>query len=323
VRVDGLPDVLGKGTNGARWDMSRSIWLVLCQIAVVPLVSIWADLGPMLIMTLLSIIYLSSYLAPLRAPLRLELLPLPSRLTLDLLAYTSAAMSPPLSPAQSLPDTTTPETVTPTICDSCSMELEKEMPSTLTPSANPKDVRAYEHDRQRVKKAAERVLTKARKERWSMCKGAVYDKTKCSCQSDKGKRLESKDVKVLVDGDVLQNVPGAFPKTGRPRRSDSFGPLPFKGPRDVKLADLVTAGKPKKSKGTCPSSQIFLFHGTQETTEGDFEVVPHIRSVIVLDDFSGDEKDVEEPWEHIQLGDDFDEKLINGPSYAEVVAFTK
>jgi len=214
-------------------------------------------------------------------------------------------MSPPLSPAQSVPVTTTPEAVAPTICDNCSMELEKEMPSTLTPSANPKDVRAYEHDRQRVKKAAERVLTKARKERgWAMCKGVVYDKTKCSCrQSDKGKRLGPKDVKVLLDGDVLENAAVPFPKTGRPRRADSFGPLPFKGSRDVKLADLVTAGKPKKSK------------------EGDFEVVPHIRSVIVLDDFSGDEKDVEEPWEHIQ-GDDFDEKL-NSPSYAEVVAFTK
>lgn len=41
----------------------------------------------------------------------------------------------------------------PAICDSCSMELEKDMPSTLSASAT-KDVRAYEHDRQRSKKTA-------------------------------------------------------------------------------------------------------------------------------------------------------------------------
>jgi len=216
-------------------------------------------------------------------------------------------MAPSLLPAQSLP-VDTPMSPT-TVCDNCSMELEKEMPSTLSSSADPKDTRAYEHNRQRVKKAAERVLTKARKERgWTMCKGTAAA-PKCSCcHLDKGKRLGSKEVKALVDGDVVGDA--AFLNTHRRSRSDSGGalvPISFQGftaaaTRDVKLTDLVTTGKPKKRR------------------EGDFEVVPHIRSVIVLDDFCSDEKDVEEPWEHVH-GDD-DEKA-NIPSYAEIVTIAK
>jgi len=184
------------------------------------------------------------------------------------------------------------------------------MPSTLTPSSpDPKDVRAYEHDRQRVKKAAKRVLMKARKERvWTMCKGAAYDKSKCSCcQSDKGKRLGSTDVKALLDNDVVGDV--AFLEAPRHRSNSgpTLGSQPFTGiasaTRDVKLADLVTAGKPKKSK------------------DQEFEFIPHIRSVIVLDDIPGDDKDSEEPWEHVQE-DELDEK-VHGPSYAEVVAIAK
>jgi hypothetical protein len=231
-------------------------------------------------------------------------------------------MSPSPMPAQSLSDIT-PESA---VCDSCSVELEKEMPSTLTSSPNPKDVRAYEHDRQRVKKAAERVLTKAKKERgWTMRRGAAYAKCSC-CQSDKAKRLGAKDVKGLLDGDVVSDV--AFLESRR-LRSDSGPTLssqPFKGfasaTRDVKLADLVTAGRPKKSKGNLVFTSFRPFFHSRKPAERDFEFIPHIRSVIVLDDVFGDDIDEEEAWEHVLLEDELDEK-IQCPSYAQVVAIVK
>jgi hypothetical protein len=54
--------------------------------------------------------------------------------------------------------------------------------------------------------------------------------------------------------------------------------------------------------------------------DGDFEVVPHIRSVIALDDNTPDELDIDEPWEHIYSTDCEENK---GLSYAQVAALSK
>lgn len=54
--------------------------------------------------------------------------------------------------------------------------------------------------------------------------------------------------------------------------------------------------------------------------DSDFEVIPHVRSVIVLDDNAPDELDADEPWEHIYGTDSEDNR---GLSYAQVAALPK
>jgi len=75
---------------------------------------------------------------------------------------------------------------------------------------------------------------------------------------------------------------------------------------EVKLAELVTTKKPRKGKA------------------GDFEVIPHVRHVIVLDDFTGHDLSIEEPWECIEGESDEDShsdaSSSKAPSYAAVLA---
>jgi len=54
--------------------------------------------------------------------------------------------------------------------------------------------------------------------------------------------------------------------------------------------------------------------------DGDFEVIPHIRSVIVLDDNTPDGFGEDEPWEYVSNPDSEPNK---GLSYAEVAALSK
>jgi len=76
---------------------------------------------------------------------------------------------------------------------------------------------------------------------------------------------------------------------------------------EVKLADLIST-KTKSSK----------------SKDSDFELIPHIQSVIVLDDTFLIEEDMsnvgpEEPWEHI-LGVEDEDAKASAPSYAQVVS---
>lgn len=50
----------------------------------------------------------------------------------------------------------------------------------------------------------------------------------------------------------------------------------------------------------------------------DFEVIPAVRSVIVLDEFIVPEPEVEEPWEYVSVDGEAD--TVVPPSYAQVVA---
>jgi hypothetical protein len=197
------------------------------------------------------------------------------------------------------------------------MELENELPSTLSQSTILKDVRAYEHSRQLARRAAERMANRARKDKgWSMCRGAIYDKTKCSCcQSNKVKRLRPRDAKGLLDGEDLAGLGDT-----EENPQGELGPIQGAHPsQEVRLADLVMPTKPRKGKGSS-----FPISGASDRhlhfiTEGDYEFIPHVRSVIVLDDgFSSDEHEQDEAWEHVHG----EEKTV-GPSYAEVVAIAK
>jgi hypothetical protein len=55
------------------------------------------------------------------------------------------------------------------------------------------------------------------------------------------------------------------------------------------------------------------------SADSDFEVVPHVRSVIVLDDIVAHEITIDEPWEHI-YGDKPEDSLAKTPSYAKILA---
>lgn len=104
---------------------------------------------------------------------------------------------------------------------------------------------------------------------------------------------------------------------------------------EVKLADLVTfRSKPRKGLGLGSRSRFSYRMSTDVllAAEGDFEVVPHVRSVIVLDDAATRDIEVDEPWEHIYGEDNVN---VNGgaslsgsvtptkaPSYADVLSFS-
>ncbi|KXN85760.1 hypothetical protein AN958_10943 [Leucoagaricus sp. SymC.cos] len=175
--------------------------------------------------------------------------------------------------------------------------------STTSPTLPPpgkvsvqKDVRAYEHERQRLKKAADFVKMRARKAQQGADKAHQRSASVGSAAaSEKGGRLREED-DVEDDGELVlsdswkENL-GGVPVVAEPPRYE------------FRLADLIRSGKPRKPKG-----------------DGDFEVIPHIRSVIVLDDNTPDEFDVDEPWEHVLNPDS---EANKGPSYAEVAALPK
>jgi len=76
--------------------------------------------------------------------------------------------------------------------------------------------------------------------------------------------------------------------------------------REVRLTDLIRPSKAQKSR----------------VPESDFEVVPHVRSVIVLDDFAETgEAELDEPWEH--LSSESEEEGKKALSYAEIVSKAK
>jgi hypothetical protein len=152
-----------------------------------------------------------------------------------------------MSPAQ-CPSDNTADCLSPAICNGCTMELENELPSTLSQSTILKDVRAYEHSRQLARRAAERVANMARKDKgWSMCRGAVYDKTKCSCcQSNKVKKLRARDAKGLLDGEDLAGLGDT-----EENPQGELGPIQGAHPsQEVRLADLMMPTKPRKGKGS-------------------------------------------------------------------------
>ncbi|KAF9260825.1 hypothetical protein L218DRAFT_1079067 [Marasmius fiardii PR-910] len=168
-----------------------------------------------------------------------------------------------------------------------------------------KDQRAYEHDRQRQKQGRDFAQMCARKGRdysslsfrrvgWLPLPIPSYlGYRSASSPAPSGTKLGfgNHDTAHLEDfeqgyGEALHDEP------------KSFG-----NGKEAKLTDFViSVRKARKHRET------------------DFEFIPHIRSVIVLDDIvqTKDVSVVDEPWEHI--GDD--EKLPNELTYANVVANT-
>lgn len=161
--------------------------------------------------------------------------------------------------------------------------------ASLSSLVDGKDRRTYEHVRQKVKKAADTVKMRTQKRSPPRSKPADRKPPR----SKGGGRLSDEDDTfdaVLVNsvnrGDVQERVVS----------SDVLKV-------DVKLADLVMTRKPPKRN------------------DSDFEVIPHLRSVIVLDDVATRDVAVNEPWEHIYGQDD--DTPVKAPTYATVLSSNK
>ena len=114
----------------------------------------------------------------------------------------------------------------------------------LTPITNLKDLRAFEHDRQRVKKATDVAKMRARKAAAVDPCRVIKSSRDCSPPSQKEKRLREEDVDALD---------GVFSPTltfnGTKRRESLITPVaPSK--REVKLEDLVVTSQKKVGRKT-------------------------------------------------------------------------
>jgi len=166
--------------------------------------------------------------------------------------------------------------------------LEKNRQGAISPTFSfSKDARAYEHDRQRVKKAAELVKMRMRKSQSKASKLHMLT----TVPSEKTKRLNREDV----------DIPDLPLPTESKHLAHWVEPRLTEIRNEVKLADLIVSRKPRKS------------------TEGDFEVVPHVRSVIVLDDSITPDIELDEPWEHVEGVKDH-QPTAPALSYAKIVS---
>jgi hypothetical protein len=190
----------------------------------------------------------------------------------------------------------------PEIVNPISKGVEKDT-FTTSPLSSPidvlKDMRAYEVGRQRAKKAAELVKARERKEKGPAAVRNTWrpwgDKSKPTLrESNKASWFGGKEVRGLWDSDNEKQLEVEHAPTSLTviSKSDSVQ-------GEVKLTDLVVSKKPRKNK------------------EADFEVIPLPRPVIVLDEFTMHDMDVDEPWEHVYSNED---EKGDAPSYAEIVS---
>jgi len=184
-----------------------------------------------------------------------------------------------------------------------------------------RDARAYERERQRAKHAGEWAKRRARK----AGQGTVGGTGASRADAAHAGRRANKSRKVGVDVDVDVDVYAVTPH-GRDagRTTDGLG---------AGLLKRVFQ-PPSGNGGTDPSkaipgvkvdlSEIMVLSQKKlrKINVDDFEVIPHIRSVIALDDVANvHEMDLIEPWEHIYAnsgeGKAPDSKF-GRPSYARV-----
>lgn len=169
----------------------------------------------------------------------------------------------------------------------------EQTPAIVTPSpTTPKENREYEHHRQRVKKAAETANLRVRKL-------ANATRQLSVSQPRAPPTKERKSSGVLVD---VADLKDPLPDNGKDYEEEPVAL--HNGKFEVSLADFVVTRKSRKGTGN------------------DFEIIPHIRSVIILDDNQTHDVDIDEPWEYIN-GLDEDQVRTKPFSYAMVAARAK
>ncbi|KAK0465871.1 uncharacterized protein EV420DRAFT_1240735, partial [Desarmillaria tabescens] len=137
-----------------------------------------------------------------------------------------------------------------------------------------KDQQVYEHNCQHVKKAAD--VIKMRQQKWS---GSPFFKLDRGTMSKKYKKLKANNIN-LLDGVFIKSM-----------HWDDTPPLP-------KLPEMKLSKIGRRVGPRSVSFWMYCILITLHLTESDFKVIPHIHSVIVLDDFTSNLA-TDEPWEHI------------------------
>lgn len=192
------------------------------------------------------------------------------------------------------------------------------MPGTLSrilsqPEA--KDLRAYEYARQQVRKVADRKTQRQR------------------TGSHRAKRVLGAPAGVkdlLWKHDNIDAVDVVLAGTVTKATAVAFAPSSDASKFEAKLADLIVAKKPRTRRRAGgfsfpPLPPSLLTPLSFVLSDSDFEIIPHMRSVIVLDDttFSQDMALGDEPWEHIYDDKDEGDVDIQAPTYATVLSAGK
>lgn len=215
---------------------------------------------------------------------------------------------------QTTPTPTTSDTTTPT----ATMVTNKHLDTT----DELKDVREFEHGRQKAKKTARtQVWHEARRikagEVWTL--SPPYHR----------KRVGSKGTFASVHPDwavdrwTAQDADDEWIREFVEEERNAHGSPVVRsegGRLEVDLTNLMKPAKTRKgNRGTFQRSRVrswkrVLIH---RVAAGDFEVLPSVvRQVVALDDRLDGELEADEPWEHLSA-DGEDEKVF---SYAEVAA---
>ncbi|KAG6853543.1 hypothetical protein C0991_003401 [Blastosporella zonata] len=176
---------------------------------------------------------------------------------------------------------------------------ENAVPTSKSPPPLPslKESRAREHDRQRLKKATSLLQRQARKAHQVPGQWPVKVQHTGSVRGP-GVRIDDADDEPGVEENEVEWGGATSPVRSKDQVDTTRA--------EVALSDLLIARKPR--------------HG--RAPDRDFELVPALRSVIVLDDFSVPELDPDEPWEHIYASDADDTLPLRTPelSYAKIAA---
>ncbi|KAF9016320.1 hypothetical protein BDZ89DRAFT_1075752 [Hymenopellis radicata] len=188
----------------------------------------------------------------------------------------------------------TPTTPTSTNADIATHDKDASVTHVRAPSIPSvlalKDRRAFEHERQRARKAGDRKTQVYRYERYNYHGHGLSLAKQKQMRPDELDRLEG----VVEPGDVNGHW------------DDEFFVPPKGLSSQVYLGDLLDA----KTKVRSVRRQ-----------DSDFEVVPSVRSVIVLDDFIPDVS-ADEPWEHLSdsESDSASSTSTSPPTYAQVLS---
>ncbi|GLB43623.1 hypothetical protein LshimejAT787_1401350 [Lyophyllum shimeji] len=181
--------------------------------------------------------------------------------------------------------------------------------SPLVP--NLKEARAWEHDRQRLKKASGFVKNQARK-----AQADTRGQSPTLAAKPYDRRPAIRAAVDQLEGDVpdlaCEESEVDWDDAASPVRSlcldrdeegEKEGVPRVSSRHEVPLTDLLVSRKPR--------------HGR----EADFEVVPPVRSVIVLDDKTTPDLDFNDPWEHVYAEDATEQHTHERvPSYAKIAA---
>lgn len=162
-----------------------------------------------------------------------------------------------------------------------------------------KAVREYEHGRQRAKKSARTEIWKAEKAAKRQLKAQKAQGTLEGIPVHRSRKAGftrlDRDETFLDESDSAEEAFDVEVVETPKWREDKL---------EVDLTKLIRPSKARRSKA------------------GDFELIPSVRSVLVLEDAvldrGFDDLDDDEPWEYLSAGGDDAEHNI--PSYAEVAA---